>query len=82
MSRLDHDQRAGELVLEQLEPRLLLSCAYDLDVDSFIGTGDDAIFAPAWHSEGGYAFTDSLTADRFRNSGESGGTVPRPMPLV
>ena len=44
---------------ENLEPRLLLSCAFDLDGDDFVGTGDDAVFDPAWHAEGGYAFTDS-----------------------
>ena len=47
-------------IFEALEPRLLLSTTFDLDGDTFVGAGDDAIFDPAWHAEGGYAFSDSM----------------------
>jgi hypothetical protein len=58
---IETNKRGNRPIFEGLEPRLLLSSTFDLDGDAFIGAGDDVLFDPAWHAEGGYAFSDSLT---------------------
>ncbi|MDP6546683.1 MAG: clostripain-related cysteine peptidase [Phycisphaerae bacterium] len=57
---IEADEYGNAPVFEALEPRLLLSSSFDLDGDTFIGPGDDAIFDPAWQARGGYAFSDAL----------------------
>jgi len=54
------DQRCKTPFLEALEPRLMLSVSFDLDGDTVIGAGDQAIFDAVWQKRGGYAFSDSL----------------------
>ena len=54
------DKRGNMPIFESLEPRLLLSSTFDLDGDTFIAAGDDAIFSPAWQTRGRYAFSDAL----------------------